>query len=476
MIWDHIDPMLLARWRDDPVAFVRECLNANPDPWQEDVLWAYTTHNRIAMKAAKGCGKSTILAWVAWHFLATRPDPKIAATSIAADNLADGLWSEMAKWQAKSEYLKAEFQWTKTRIFCKASPENWWMSARSWAKGSDTTQQANTLAGLHAEHLLFVMDEAGGIPDAVMAAAEAGLSTGGDTKIIMAGNPTHLEGPLYRACTSERQLWYLTEITGDPDDPKRASRISVQWAREQIEKFGADNPYVLVNVYGKFPPSSINSLLGPDEVSAAMKRYHPETAYNFTQMRLGIDVAFQGDDRTVIFPRQGLMAHKPVVMRTQEPADISAKVMQLKTNYKSELELIDDTGGWGKGVISHLKMAGCPSIGIQFAGKANDPRYFNKRCEMWFEMAEWIKKGGALPNDPDLARELTAPTYTLKNGKFLIEPKEHIKARLGFSPDLADALCLTFSMPDMPAASPYRDVQGYGKLKFEYDPFDPARM
>ena len=105
-----------------------------------------------------------------------------------------------------------------------------------------------------------------------MATAEAALASCVEGHIVQAGNPTHLEGPLYRACTSERRLWHLTEITGDPDDPRRATRISAQWAREQIEKYGRDNPWVLVNVFGRFPPSSLDTLIGPDECAEATKR------------------------------------------------------------------------------------------------------------------------------------------------------------------------------------------------------------
>ena len=72
------------------------------------------------MKACKGPGKTAVEAWLAWNFLVTRDDPKIAATSITADNLADNLWAEMAKWQQRSPYLlTAHFEWTKTRIFCQ---------------------------------------------------------------------------------------------------------------------------------------------------------------------------------------------------------------------------------------------------------------------------------------------------------------------------------------------------------------------
>lgn len=460
----------IKEWKANPIQFVRECLGAQPDEWQLDVLDAFTKNNRIAMKAAKGCGKSTILAWLAWYFLATRPHPKIAATSITADNLADGLWPEMAKWQNKSPFLKEAYQWTKTRIFAKQHPETWWMSARTWAKGADSGQQADALAGLHANSLLFILDEVGGIPDAVMAAVDAGLSTGGDTKIIMAGNPTHLEGPLYRACTTERHLWYLAEITGDPDNPKRAPRIDLQWAKDQIAKWGADNSWVLVNVFGKFPPSSLNSLLGPDEVTAAMNRHLTEDKYSFSQKRLGIDVARFGDDRTVIFPRQGLAAFKPVVMRGARTNEIAARVAEAKVKWGSEMEMVDATGGHGAGVVDSLLQAGYSPLEVQFAGKAIDPRYLNKRAEIIYSLCEWVKRGGALPNIPELARELTAPTYTFVNGKLQIEPKDQIKARLGYSCDMLDALALTFALPDMPAALPFPFTRE-NKVLTDFDPF-----
>ncbi|MEO7938716.1 MAG: hypothetical protein ABIR55_08840, partial [Burkholderiaceae bacterium] len=259
-------------WRADPVKFVRDVFGVEPDLWQIDVLRAFPTAPRQAMKACKGPGKTAVLAMLCWNFLVCYLHPKIAATSITGDNLSDGLWTEMAKWQNKSPMLKAMFTWGKTRIFANDHPETWWMSARSWPRGGDANSQADTLAGLHADNLLFVIDEAGGIPDAVMAAAEAGLANADgvdkSAHIVIAGNPTHLEGPLYRACTKERHLWHVTEITSDPDDPKRTPRVSVEWAQQQIEKYGRENPWVLVNVFGRFPPSSMNALLGPDDVSA----------------------------------------------------------------------------------------------------------------------------------------------------------------------------------------------------------------
>ena len=459
------------QWRHDPIQFVREVFNVEPDDWQKDALMSFSKNRRTAMLASKGVGKTTLLAWVAWNFLVTRPHPKIAATSVSWDNLSDGLWTEMSKWQSKSELLKEMFTWTKTRIFATNHPETWWMSARSWAKGADSSQQADSLAGLHADYMMFILDETGAIPNAVMAAAEAALSSGIECKIVIAGNPTHLEGPLYRAATKERHMWEVIEINSDPDNPKRSPRVSIEWAREQITKYGADNPYVMVNVFGRFPPGSLNSLIAHDEVERAMKRNIHEQDYSFSQKRLGIDVARFGDDRTIIFPRQGLRAFKPVEMRNARTQEIAARIMMAKSKWGSEQEFVDGTGGFGAGVVDSLIQSGVSCHEIHFSGKSIDPRYLNKRAEMWFAMAEWIKRGGSLPENADLIRELTAPTYYFQNGKFQIEPKEQIKARLGASTDYADALALTFAIPDQPARTIFSDQLNKKNFKSEFDPF-----
>lgn len=461
-------------WRADPVKFVRDVFKVEPDAWQLDALSALPTNPRLAMKACKGPGKTATLAWIVWWVLVCFMHPKIACTSITEDNLRDGLWTELAKWQNKSEFLKTTFTWTKTRLYCNDHPETWWASARTWAKSADANKQADTLAGLHADVLLFVVDEAGGVPDAVMAAAEAGLANA-DHKttfawLVIAGNPTATEGPLYRACTNERTLWMVIEITSDPDDPKRTPRVSVEWARQQIEKYGRDNPWVLVNVFGKFPPSSINALLGADDVAAAVKRsISPEEIASYAKV-LGVDVARYGLDSSVISRRQGRFAHPLLQVRNYDSIQGAGWVASLWRNFdgqgggEADGCFVDDTGGWGAGWIDQLRVLNRSPIGVAFAGKPDDARYFNKRTEMHFRLAEWVKSGGKLPDDPELHAELTAMTYVFKGDKMLLEDKDMIREKLGRSPDKADALALTFAYEVAPTArirnSSYADMVG----------------
>lgn len=464
---------------------VRSEFGVEPDRWQLDALEAFSSGDpdkqRISLQACAGPGKSALLSWLGWNFMvcynSTGQHPKGAAVSITWDNLQDNLWPEFAKWQHRSKFLMECFVWTKTRIFAKDHPETWFLSARSWPKTANADEQGRTLSGMHSEYVLFLIDESGEIPLTVLKAAEQALSNCWWGKIVQSGNPTTHNGMLYAAATELAHQWHVIAITGDPDDEGRSPRIDIRWAREQIALYGRDNPWVMGYILGLFPPGGINALLGPDEVREAMRRHLILSEYDFSQKRLGVDVALEGDDRTVIFPRQGKAAFRPTVMRNATPSQIAARVQMAKVKWGSDMEFVDNTGGWGSGVVDQLNMTATPAIPINFSGKAIDPRYFNIRSEMYFMMADWVKSGGALPNMPSLVKELTAPTYTFQKGMFRLEEKAMIKKRIGVSPDLADALALTFALPDMPG--PQTDIGGVdygGKLKTDYDPYSNERL
>lgn len=456
----------LRRWRTDAVAFVREQFGVEPDAWQADALRAFAdpAQPRISLQACVGPGKTAVLAWCGWHFLACQGDrgehPKGAAVSIIKDNLDANLWPELAKWRDRSAFLREAFTWTKTRVFANDHEGTWFLEARSWPKNASPTEQGATLSGLHSQYVLALVDESGAIPETVLRAAEQALSNCAFGKILQAGNPISLDGMLYAAATRLAHLWTIIRITGDPDDPKRSPRIDPAWAAQQIQIYGRDNPWVMSQILGQFPPSSINVLLGPEDVQAAMQRQYPDEVYAWAQARLGVDVARYGDDRTVIFPRQGKRAFLPIVMRHARDSavstDIATRVLQQRLLYRTTTTVMDATGGWAAGASDVLR-AGDPTrppINLQFHAPSADQRYKNKRAQIWFAMAEWVKAGGWLPNLPELTGELITPTYTFVDGKFQIEAKDQVKERLGRSPDLADALAMTFGLPELAPIEP----------------------
>lgn len=449
------DPNLIAganikRWREHPAAFVEERFKVKPDIWQAEVLEAFPHNPRIAMKACAGPGKTAVLAWLGWNFMLTRPSPMVGATSVNGDNLRSGLWPELARWRSVDPMLQQLFEQTKTTIFNRQSPETWKMEARTWAKDADPNQIGSALRGIHASHVMWLLDESGAYPDAVLPVCEnifAGNPT--EAHIVQAGNPVKRSGPLWRASSAARNLWYLVEITADPDDPKRTPRVSVDLARQQIEAWGGrENPYVMVNILGKFPPSDFNALIGPDECAEAMKRYYREWDYQNMPRVIGVDVAAQGDDASVIFCRQGLQSFPMIKRRNINSLQGAGLVARKWDDWGADACFVDNTGGFGAGWIDQLTVLGKSPIPVGFANQAHESgKYFNKRAEMYFDAVEWIKRGGALPPSPEITAALTQTTYTFKGDRLLLEPKDAVKLKLGYSPDEADAFCLTFAEP-----------------------------
>lgn len=446
----HLAAEKLRSWREHPAKFVRECFGVTPDPWQDEVLEASVTNPQQAMTACKGPGKSATLAWLGWNRLCTRVDCKGIAISITEDNLRDGLWSELAKWQMKSAFLRDQFMWTASRIFHKPKPETWFLSARSWPRSGNPQQQADSLAGLHADNIFILMDEAGGIPRSLLATAQAIGSSAKDWLLALAGNPTNQDSALGQAVLQQRHLWHIMEITADPNDPKRTSRVPKEWAQQQIDSWGPDNPWVLVNVFGRFPPSGLNTLLSPDEVRDSQRRGLKEQPYLEFPLILGVDVARFGDDESVIFPRRAKIAYNPLRMRNLDTIVGASHVSRIAMEKRADSIQIDATGGYGSAWYDGLKSLGhTDALAVQFGGKAADEkRYANKRAEIIWLMAEWVKDGGMLPPVAEMVVGLSTMQYAYtRDGRIQLEDKDQIKARLGRSPDLEDALACTFAYP-----------------------------
>lgn len=497
---------VLERWIGDWSLAAEECFPGFvPDRWQSLGLRAIGSRKplaRVAFKACAGPGKSAVMAIASMlaMLLQSRKDAYHVSyvLSITKDNLTANLWREITIWYGRSPVMQAVFELTASELRSREHPGEWWMRTRSFAKDAIPEAQGESLSGLHGPYVTVWLDETGSMHPIMLKRAEQAMVGVRWGRIVQSGNPTDMTGALYRAVADDAASWEVIEITGDPDNPDawvhgaRAMAHHVEgddcacpmcWARAEIRKHGRDNPWVQAYILGRFPPGGFNTLLSPDEVRDAMKRNPQKHEYEWAQKRLGIDVARMGGDRSVIFPRQGLMAHQPVVMRKQDTNAIGARVLVAIHRWGSEAEFIDDTGHWGHGVVDNLIASGRPAQPVIFSDPAQEPQYFNRRAEMWFRMAEWVKRGGCLPNLPELIPELTVPTYGYKQGKILMQDKEQIKKVLQSSPDLADALALTFAIPDQPGlgglspelAELVHQGIGTGHIVRDYDPFDEAR-
>jgi hypothetical protein len=448
----------LARWQRDPVAFVREVFGAEPDDWQLDALNAMARGNfLVCMKACKGPGKSCLLAWAIWWFLLCFESAKILVTSITAENLRDNLWAELAMWRGKSKLLQAVFETQSEKIYAREAPETWFAAARTWPKDADKTKQATTLAGHHAKNTMIVLDEAGGIPVGVLAAGLAHHATQGTgTEVhytLMAGNPDTLDSALGWACTEDSANWWVKEITGDPDDPRRAKRIDKQWALGQIEKFGRDNPWILVNIFGKFPPVAHDRILGPDQVRAAMEISIPDQLWMRHPRVMGVDVARSLErNRSVLARRQGPVVFPFLVYRFDDLEVLSNQIAFEFARWPARL-IVVDMMGVGGGVLDHLRAIGLPAVGFNGSLPARDSKFQDRRTETYWACRQMVLGHNkvptiSLPNMPELVAELTCLKLEWnRKGQIRVESKTKAEERGVVSPDIADALTMTFAEP-----------------------------
>lgn len=196
-----------------------------------------------------------------------------------------------------------------------------------------------------------------------------------------------------------------------------------------------------------FSASADNVLITADKVLQAQSRRYGAAQLAAAPRVVGVDPARFGDDRSVIFCRQGLQAFEPQVFCHLDNMALAARVAQTIESFRADAVFID--AGCGSGVIDRLRQLGFNVTEVPFGSTPLKPgRYANKRAELWGEMAQWLDAGGALPALPALKADLCAPQYDFDPaGKMRLEAKEKIKERCGRSPDLGDALALTFAFP-----------------------------
>jgi len=440
-------------FRHDPLAFVLfSWEGVHPYDWQEEVLLdignqlkagLITTQEaiQIAVASGHGIGKSCLVAWIILWGICTQSDTKGVVTANTENQLKTKTVAEVAKWHGKWRY-KHWFTMTATALISTSDghDKTWRIDFIAWSE-----RNTEAFAGLHnaGKRVLIIFDEASAIPDTIWEVSEGAL-TDEDTEIVWLafGNPTRNIGRFRECFNKFRHRWKIRQIDSRTVPGTNKTKIK-EWA----DDYGEDSDFFRVRVRGQFPNSSFNAILGPEDIDAAMKRTVPFGSQNHAAVILGVDVARQGDDSSCIARRNGLVAHQLRMLRIPDTQLVAGQVAQEMDTHKPDGVFIDETGGYGAGVIDGLRVLNRDCVGVMFNGKALDPRYFNKRAEMYFELAKWVKSGGCLPDDPELKHELEATEYSFQGDKFRLASKDEIKEAIGRSPDKADALALTFAYP-----------------------------
>lgn len=425
----------LARWKTDIVAFARQALRIDPTEQQCEVLRAFARPGaRIAVKAGHGTGKSTTMAICAiWHTLLFKPN-KSVATAVSSSQLEDVLMAEIAKILGGAHpWVTEQMEVTKSKLVVKGAEAMMFLSARTARQ-----EKPDALQGFHSENMAVFADEAFGISDNVFEAGRGALSTEG-ARILMMGNPTVTSGYVYNAFNRNKHLW--TCFTMNAEKSPLVSKNSIQ---EWKDEYGDDSDEYRIRVLGEFPRAAICQLIPRALAESAGRRQLALHQYCFAPVVLGVDVAWEGDDRTVIYKRQGLAATELWQGRNVDNMTVGGLVNQFWTEHKPDAVFIDV--GWGTGVIDYLRSLNRAPIPVNFGSASSSKEFKYKRTEMWCKMKKWLEEGGAIPYSSDLIDDLAGPNYSFtSSGEKLLEQKKLMKKRGLRSPDIADALALTFA-------------------------------
>jgi phage terminase large subunit len=443
------------RWREGgPCLFAKEVLGAEPTEQQWQASRAIVKERRVSIRSGHGTGKSTFEAWCVLWFLSCYFPAKVPATAPTSHQLEDVLWAELAKWHRvmRERYpaLGGQFDWSAGAFRMKSAPNESFAVART-----SRPEKPEALQGFHEENILFLIDEASGVPDNVFEVAEGALSTDG-AFVVMAANPTRQSGYFFDSHHKMRASWAALHWSG-VDSP----RVSRDYIENMRKKYGERSPVYKVRVLGEFVGAA-DGVISLEMCEAAKVREVEPIGSAKTVW--GVDVARFGDDSTALAKRKGNVQLEPVQewwgKDTMQTAGLIKAEWDSTPEKDRPVAINVDVIGIGAGVVDRLKELGLPAVGVNVAeseainsdtpkdSKGKPTRQFSRlRDQLWWRGREWLEaKDCKLCDDDETVAELTTPTYTiLSNGLIKIESKDELKARGVKSPNRADAWLNTFA-------------------------------
>lgn len=210
----------------------------------------------------------------------------------------------------------------------------------------------------------------------------------------------------------------------------------------------------------EYPANSAEAFQASDNESfiraAAIYKARQPKKIELTHSRIhiGVDPAWEGNDRTAVFARQGRKSWLLGTMHGLSPMEVAGFVFH-KVNAISkdhDYVVMVDSVGLGAGIYDRLRELGVNVIPVNVGETARDPeRYANKRAELYAEMRDWLLEEPIpeIPDRNDLHADLLGPQYTYDSrGRLKLESKEDMRKRGVRSPDLGDALAMTFALPN----------------------------
>ena len=464
-LWEHVGDLVYPAgegYLEDPVRWAAE--RAQMPLWskQEEIVQSVRDYRHTAVHTCHNIGKSFAAALTCGYWIDAHPPGSafVVTTAPTGPQVKAILWREINRAHKKAG------------LPGRTNLTEWYLNGELVAFGRKPSEYEPTaFQGIHAEFVLVILDEACGVPETLWDAAST-LTSNATSRTLAIGNPDDPHSHFAKIC-KPGSGWNVIQV-GAEDTPNwtgeevpsivRRSLISVDWAEQKAKDWGVASPLYVSKVKGQFP---IDSEFGVIQYSWLTQCRLQGPDRTGEERVAGLDVG-AGGDRTVLFPRHGNVMLEPFVLRKEDAMetvdDLVVQINDLKLN-----RVVVDVIGVGWGVYSRLKqLSAADNPGgekrhqarierfnaSEKAPKSRDGQdFFNKRAWLWWLGRELVRT--RLINleviDDDTAAELVEPKWETRKGKVLVEAKEDITSRLGRSPDMADALRMSW-LPGRPAA------------------------
>ena len=248
------EAFFLAPYIFSPDRFAREIFDIKYDPWQVSASEKILTDHFVTVRSGNGPGKSFFASTIIFWFLCTRHMAQIPCTASTGQQLKNVLWSNLSRLRFKSEYLQKRTHITEDMVQIVGYEKAWFAVARTSQNAKGEVIEA--LQGFHGDFVMYVVDEASGVPDKSLDSLES-AATGEDSYGIMLSNATRRQGMFFRSWNKDRDLWGRVHVK-----PEDTTRVTEAFRARMRRKYGGEdtNGY-RIRVLGEFPKQSDMGLL-----------------------------------------------------------------------------------------------------------------------------------------------------------------------------------------------------------------------
>lgn len=484
---------LINGYRSRPNEYITDVYGTHLWGMQQEIVESVFNNRETAVKTCNAVGKSYVAARIAHAFLDLHPGGIVVTTAPTWRQVKDILWREFAVCHTKAKYpLGGILTQTGYEI------------DKDWYAVGLSTKYPENFFGYHADHILVIVDEAGGVEEPIFKGVKA-ITPNVNARILYIGNPTSPSGTFAEAFNKptvkqftisafdtpnmkhvgisnvEQLVQIMTPPAGvEQIDHKPfkdvvwpfAALISPEVVYERLLDWGQDSPMWQSLIMGEFPNQAENSLLpmhlvvqsmnisnGANNIDEATgKTYAELSGWNVQEGRYeyGLDMARFGNDLTVFAPKHGGYIDELVKWGKTDTTSSAQRVIRLIDPLVETDIKIDDTGNGGGTTdsLNYFKAESQKTGGpyryvvspYNFASAPVDgDKYHDITSELYWNFKLLLEaKKIALPKDDGLLAELTMRQWSMTpNGKIKVEDKESFKKRTGRkSPDKADAVVL----------------------------------